>query len=727
MKNPDSRRRPTGATLALCLLAGFCLLFALTFGGLDFGLKTEAAGSNPAGSGPAGSGPAGSISNGDGPLAFSRAVAEEVIGAMVDALVKGDRAAFLAQLDPEAASTDDLSEFSEPNRQLFASGIQWEVQETSTDPPWAVVSMSGKGWSLLYRMSFRALGDRWVMTASNPVQVVAEGEYELDVTITPEDQNLKVTGSYTFRLNRSVPSLSLSLSHGLAISALALDGQDLLTSLTEQASGDIGVVSIPLVGNVTGRKRLSFTYSGPMAVRSQYGWYSDYIGPEGAYVRYGSGWFPRFPSDPWDTLTRARITFHVPLDWTVASVGEEISEESDPSEHTITFLSKETDILSFTAGPYRVTTSTAGGVPISVFTLPANNTDPDSVMKMARDAVEIEQAILGSYPSRSLTLAETPDTNASGHGDIGLLILAPPKRAQVYDEFIAHELAHQWFGHAVHPPVGGTGSWWLREGLSNYVAALYLERKHGRQELLNALGRFEEKYLAAKKRSAEPEPNLLLGGSSSPLAEAVTYNKGAWVFHQLRLFVGDDAFFSLLKDVVSRYSGKFMTLDDFFSMVTEKGGVAATDFLKTWLTKVGQLDLALENVNQSRNNDRTYRTTFKLGNRGDLPAPPTPVRLDYYGGSLTSVTRPGVPSIWDTPGLVWRIEIDPGHEVWDQDRQNNLLILHASPRTRLAIWLSGAVVALIATLLAIETPRAMVFRIPRAFRRSSIHGAPPDK
>ncbi len=632
------------------------------------------------------------------PPAFSRAVAEEVIGAMVDAVVRGDKAAFLAQVDPAAATSDNLSEFSEENQKVFSLGIQWQVTGVTTDPPQATVLLAGVGWSQRSLISFTSSRGRWVIQDSRPAPAVPESDYQLDVTLHPEEQTIEVAGSYTFDLDYPVASLGLVVSGRLKFTNLSVDGRDLLADFPTTTIN--GAAVVPLAADEAGRRTVTFRSAGSIAEPDNHGRYLSYIGPEGVFVPQAS-WYPRLSMSSPGTRATARVTFHVPAGWSVACVGKEESAVDGPSGRTVTFLTDSVDAIGFTAGPYRRLTS-EGPVPVSVLTLPANGGNPNKVLAMIHDVLRVEQELLGPYPFPTLTSAEEPENTGSCYAVPGLLIMAPQSGGGVYDKFIAHELAHQWLCFQVQP-AGSEGKWWLVEGLANYVAALYFEKKQGPEGLRATLGRLADQYRTTKEKSSEAEPNLLVPKSSSLLAEAVIYYKGAWVFHQLRLFMGDGAFFSLLKGVVSRYSGKQMDLNDFLAMVTEKGGPDATEFLKTWLTKVGPLDVTLEDVKQGRSADGNYETTFRLVGCGDLPAPPTPVRIDYYGGALRTVVRPGIPFTAATPGVVWRMEVDPDHEVWDVDRKNNLLVLHLQPRIRLVILLGGvAALILVAASLALR-------------------------
>ena len=111
------------------------------------------------------------------------------------------------------------------------------------------------------------------------------------------------------------------------------------------------------------------------------------------------------------------------------------------------------------------------------------------------------------------------------------------------DFFLAHELAHQWWGQAV-----GWRNYheqWLSEGFAQYFAALYAQHSRGRgvRDLLRQMRQVEPRRVrpgsGLPRLPARPHP-----GATSRVFRALVYNKGAAVLHMLRRFVGDEAFFA---------------------------------------------------------------------------------------------------------------------------------------------------------------------------------------
>ena len=69
------------------------------------------------------------------------------------------------------------------------------------------------------------------------------------------------------------------------------------------------------------------------------------------------------------------------------------------------------------------------------------------------------------------------------------------------------------------------------------------------------------------------------------------YKRGALTLHALRLTVGDDAFFALLKDWVAEHTGGSVTTDDFRAFAAERTGADLDELFDAWLIEPELPDL----------------------------------------------------------------------------------------------------------------------------------------
>lgn len=179
--------------------------------------------------------------------------------------------------------------------------------------------------------------------------------------------------------------------------------------------------------------------------------------------------------------------------------------------------------------------------------------------------------MLGPYPFEAYGLAVIDDERVQIGLEAQTLTLLPTHRVASAQ---LHELAHQWFGNSVTP-----ATWqdtWLNEGFATYSEWLWVEHTQG-QAAFEALVRAQYLRMAQAKMwaPAQPPANQLFG---PPI-----YTRGAWSLHALRLRIGDEAFFALLRAWVTRYQYGNASTPDFIALAEEISGQSLADFFQTWL------------------------------------------------------------------------------------------------------------------------------------------------
>jgi aminopeptidase N len=143
------------------------------------------------------------------------------------------------------------------------------------------------------------------------------------------------------------------------------------------------------------------------------------------------------------------------------------------------------------------------------------------------------------------------------------------------DHIAAHELAHQWFGDSVTP-----ATWkdiWLNEGFATYAEWLWQEHA-GEITVVDMANRVHDRLTSATL-TGDPGVQHLFDG------EAV-YQRGGLTLQALRLTVGDDAFFTILRTYVARFAGRNVATSDFIAVANEIAKQDLQGLFDLWLYRV---------------------------------------------------------------------------------------------------------------------------------------------
>ena len=114
-----------------------------------------------------------------------------------------------------------------------------------------------------------------------------------------------------------------------------------------------------------------------------------------------------------------------------------------------------------------------------------------------------------------------------------------------WEETIAHELFHHWFGDLV------TAESWsnltVNESFANYSQYLWNEHKYGKDVADYGLMKESKGYMMDPSNISKDLVRFNYH-SREDMFDGVSYNKGGAILHMLRNYLGDDAFFNGLTD-----------------------------------------------------------------------------------------------------------------------------------------------------------------------------------
>jgi aminopeptidase N len=141
---------------------------------------------------------------------------------------------------------------------------------------------------------------------------------------------------------------------------------------------------------------------------------------------------------------------------------------------------------------------------------------------------------------------------------------------------VAHELSHQWFGDNVS--VADWSDIWLNEGFATYSEALWQEHLYGREGL--------DDYVKYLYEDVASDPGYFVAPGNPPandLFNGGVYERGGLTLHALRLEVGDEAFFEILRSYFAMYKNSNATTEDFIAVAKKVSGKELDGLFDSWL------------------------------------------------------------------------------------------------------------------------------------------------
>lgn len=529
-------------------------------------------------------------------------------------------------------------------------------------------------------------------------------DYNVDVSYSPGRQWLDGVTTLTLRVRAPlIATVTLRLADPLVVRSITSDKFGRLFGFRVN-NQNLVVINLPAPVAEDVALKLTFVYAGRLESQVMDGSETVLVGQEGftdspefiaepTYLYSNrAAWYPQATTTDYAT---AVLKVSVPPDYDCVGSGvpdpgwpQIVGSKDDQSERKVcSFTASEpARYLSFLVTKLQhVETATiefpefGKTLKISIDAAPRQVRRGRDFMQRVTDITKFYASLAGDVPYPTFTLALVEGNLPGGHSPAYFAELFQPLPMSVPtwrndpasferfpDFFLAHELAHQWFGQAV-----GWGNYheqWLSEAFAQYFAALYAQRQRGDSVFAGVL-RQMRRWAMNESDQGPVYLGYRLGHirNDGRIFRALVYNKGAAVLHMLRRLIGDEAFFGGVRRFYAGAKFRKVGTDELKDAFEAEAGRPLDKFFDDWIygstlpkLKVGYKvegnDLVVHVEQQAGTfelpvtfsvefDDRTKQnvvvavTERIVDKRIPLPAPPRSVTINKDDGLLADITQ----------------------------------------------------------------------------------------
>ena len=425
----------------------------------------------------------------------------------------------------------------------------------------------------------RGIGDDYFPALGNPGYDV--DHYTLDLVFDPDERFLAGVATISATATDDLELINFDLTRMEAgtvfvdgiEAATATAGQDLIVApATAIPRGEAFVVDV----EYSGRPGSTTSAALPFGI----GWTT--VGSQNYVVAEPDGAHSWFPGND-HPLDKATFTFRITVPDDVAAIANGTFVEKVTDLGTATWIwdmpqPMATYLATVVIGEFEVVEDDAGtaaaGIPIR-HVLPAGTDMGDwpGIERHAEMLVLLED-LFGPYPFDSYGIAIVDGFGAALENQTISLFDSDLARSAFFEYVMIHELAHQWFGNSVTP-----SRWqdiWLNEGFASYAEWIWQEHIEGYDSVASGIANERNSFANAGLRPPGEPP-------AADLFNAAVYRVGAMTLHALRLTVGDEAFFEILREYADRFAYSNAATEDFVVIAEEISGRELAELFESWL------------------------------------------------------------------------------------------------------------------------------------------------
>ncbi len=441
--------------------------------------------------------------------------------------------------------------------------------------------------------------------------------YEIDIAFEPKDAYL--SGKARIYISSGVGSLDgIKLKFNPALEILRINDkekhalfytQDRLRKyvyiyfIQPLTKGEESAIEVFYRGKLIPPRQTTDVVAGPQVIDETFIntpiRYESYLYTQSAY------WYP---SPPGDDYFQARLKIICPPEYTCVANGEKIEEyvlngierveEIEKMGNSVYVFETKRPIkyISFIVGKFKKVEEKHSGLPLRFFRSSFLRIQKRDLLEEAKKIIRFYESKFGSYPYEKLTIVYRIWPRSGGHSPASFIVLnelpvtrntrrflnrqSPVDFSRWKEYFLAHEIAHQWWGQGM--------TWksyhdqWLSEGLAQFSSILYLREKHGDKVIAPIL-----KQLSSWSERKSDWGAITMGSRISyfdyEAFQSIIYNKTSLVLNLLWDLLGDELFFEGLTTFFSEHKYDVASTNDFIRTFNQISGQDLSLFFEGWL------------------------------------------------------------------------------------------------------------------------------------------------
>ena len=369
---------------------------------------------------------------------------------------------------------------------------------------------------------------------------------------------------------------------------------------------------------------------------------------------YGArDWWPG-KNDLADKIDSLDIFVKTPVAYRAASLGLLVSETIDGNlrichwKHRYPVVSylvavAVTNYVEF------VQYAVVGGdsIPIVNYVYPEDSAQAASESQNTAEMIVLFDSLFGSYPFANEKYGHAQWSRAGGmeHQTMSFM-------QGFGHDLRAHELAHSWFGNKVT-----LGTWqdiFLNEGFATYLTGLSFEHMYD--------GFYWDIWKSNTRLAASDgsDGSVYVSDTMDVMrlfSSRLSYNKGAYLLHMLRWLMGDEAFFTALRNYVNDpiLAYRFATIDDLMWHLESVYGEDLDWFFGQWYYGEGFPTYGV-NIAQLEDDGQIKVTLFQEQSHPSVGFFKMPVPIEIYGNGesktlICNSTFSGESFLFPDPGF----------------------------------------------------------------------------